>query len=382
MGDQLLKMAAQRIRHAVNNYGFVARIGGDEFTIILPETGDGNRVETISQQIIRDLSRSFKLGENKAYISASIGITVFPKDATKAATLLKNADQAMYSAKRQGRGRFCYFTSSMQETAKMRQRLVVDLHLALKESQFVLYFQPVIDLRTNRISKAESLIRWHHPEHGMISPLHFIPVAEETRLIIPIGNWIFRQAIIQASRWKQLFDPDFQISINKSPIQFMQSSESYDWIGELDAADISGKNLVVEITEGMLIENNASVAKRLQVYRNKGIEVAIDDFGTGYSSLSYLNNFDIDYIKIDQSFVRNLTPGSQNQALCEAMILMAHKLDIKVIAEGIETEEQRQILVDMGCDYGQGYLFSPPVSTELFEKFMYQWMLYSSNKDN
>lgn len=371
VGDSLLKMAAQRISNIVSNYGEVARIGGDEFTVILPAIGDGRWLDDIVELIITDLSRPFVLGEGrKTYISASVGITVYPKDATEADVLLKNADQAMYCAKRQGRNRYCYFTYSMQETAKMRQRLIVDLHQALKENQFVLYYQPIVDLGKNTISKAESLIRWHHPDHGMISPADFIPVAEETGLIVPLGDWVFNEAIGQGNRWNLLFGPDFQISINKSPAQFTQKSEHHDWLDDLD---VNGSNFVIEITEGMLIENTSTVEKRIQKYKNKKIEVAIDDFGTGYSSLSYLNKFDIDYIRIDRSFINNLSQGKQYQTLCEAMILMAHKLNIKVIAEGVETEEQKNILIAMGCDYGQGYLFSPPVPADVFEQFMVQW---------
>lgn len=276
----------------------------------------------------------------------------------------------MYLAKKSGRSCFSYFKPSMQEIAQKRQLLINDLHNALAYNQFEVYYQPIIDLKTMQIKKAEALIRWNHPQNGLIPPNEFIPLAEESGLIIGIGDWVYKEATRQTKRWQENYYPDFQVSVNKSPVQFRSSNKIEDWIAHLNTLGLSGSSSVIEITESLLMENEERIVHKLLQLRDLGIQVSLDDFGTGYSSLSYLKKFDIDYVKIDQSFVRNLTPDSQDMALCEAMIVMAHKLDIKVIAEGIETEEQHRLLSQMECDYGQGYLYSRPVPAAEFEKLL------------
>lgn len=369
VGDVLLKKAAQRIADQVRESDTISRIGGDEFTAILPEIGDSINVDHIAQKIIKALTEPFQLGEEKAYISASIGITVYPKDGCEVSELLKNADQAMYLAKISGRGRFSYFTAEMQQEAQERQEIINDLRRAIEEQQFQLYYQPIIDFNTMSIKKAEALIRWNHPTKGVVSPIDFIPFAEQTGLIVSIGDWVFKEAARQVKKWKQLFCDDFQVSINKSPVQFRQP-EGNDWFEYLTKLDLPGKNCVIEITESLLMEQSREVGELLLKYRDAGIEVALDDFGTGYSSLAYLNEFHIDYIKIDQSFVCELKVGSQSLALCEAIIVMAHKLNMKVIAEGIETRLQAELLQNMGCDFAQGYFFSQPLNANEFEQFV------------
>jgi EAL domain-containing protein (putative c-di-GMP-specific phosphodiesterase class I) len=285
--------------------------------------------------------------------------------------LLKNADQAMYAAKNQGRNRYHYFTQSMQQAAQTRLLLMKDLRKALAGQQFRVYYQPIVVLQTEAIHKAEALIRWEHPKRGLIGPVDFIPLAEETGLIIDIGDWVFQQAAQQVGAWRKTYHSEFQISVNKSPVQFHSQLENHpSWNLHLDSLNLPGQCIVVEITEGLLLSTGSNVTNRIQEFRDAGIQVSLDDFGTGYSSLSYLNKFDIDYLKIDQSFVRNLAPGSSNMALCEAIIVMAHKLGMKVIAEGIETKQQRDLLLLAGCDYGQGFLFSKPVPAEQFEKLL------------
>jgi EAL domain-containing protein (putative c-di-GMP-specific phosphodiesterase class I) len=286
--------------------------------------------------------------------------------------LLKQADQAMYAAKRQGRDRFCYFTPAMQAAAESRLRLTNDLRNALAENQFRLVFQPIVELATGDIQKAEALVRWQRPMHGLVSPAEFIPIAEATGTIIEIGEWVFHQAVNEVARWRRHHHAGFQVSINESPVQFHNNSDTLSgWAEHLRHLDQSGSCVVVEITEGLLLDASPLVSEKLLAYRDAGIQVALDDFGTGYSSLAYLKKFDIDYLKIDQTFVHNLAANSTDLALCEAMILMAHKLGIKVIAEGIETPAQRDLLLQAGCDYGQGYLFSRPVPAEEFEKLLY-----------
>jgi len=362
MGDVLLVAAAERLQSSVRETDTVARLGGDEFTVILSEIHDASSVERISEHILKRLSEPFQLGDEVAHVSASIGITFYPEDATDVEGLLKNADQAMYAAKQSGRNQYQYFTASMQEVAQVRMRLVNDLREALENDQFELVYQPIIDLVTGIIHKAEALIRWRHPTRGLINPVEFIPLAEQTGLIVEIGNWVFHEAARQAACWRKKHHPDFQISVNISPVQFKKDGiDLTTWLDHLKELDLPGQGVVVEITEGLLLDASPKVTDQLLMLRDAGIEVALDDFGTGYSSLSYLKKFDIDYLKIDQSFVRNLTPDSDDLALCEAIIVMAHKLNINVIAEGIETDEQRKLLSAAGCDFGQGYLFSRPV---------------------
>ncbi|WP_020484596.1 sensor domain-containing protein [Methylomonas sp. MK1] len=369
MGDELLQIAAQRILASVRETDTVARLGGDEFTVILSDVGDPGNAERIAGNLLHKMTECFQLGNEIAYISTSIGIAFYPDDADNLKSLLKHADQAMYAAKRQGRNQYCFFIPTMQESAQARLRLSNDLRLALAGQQFYLCYQPIVELATNTVRKAEALIRWQHPTRGLINPADFIPIAEETGLISSIGNWIFQEAAEQTSRWRQSIHEKFQISINKSPVQFRNERDSHrDWLDTLEALSLSGQSVVIEITEGLLLDANSSVAEQLLSFRDAGIQVSLDDFGTGYSSLSYLKKFDIDYLKIDQSFVRNLAIGSDDMALCEAIIVMAHKLGIKVIAEGIETSSQRDLLTAAGCDFGQGYLFAKPLPAQEFEK--------------
>jgi len=366
-GDQLLIETAKRINYCVRATDTVARLGGDEFTVILPELDDTFHVERIAQDIIETLNMPFTLGVEEAYVSASIGIALYPNDTYKIDTLMKYADQAMYLAKENGRNQFSFFTASIQKQAQYRHQLMIDLHFALKENQFKLYYHPIINLQSGQIVKAEALLRWIHPTRGMVSPVEFIPLAEESGLIVDIGNWVFQQATQQIKDWQnQGFD--IQVSINKSPVQFRSITDHLDWIDQIKELDIKENSLVIEVTESLLIDNAETVQKQLLGFRDNGIQVAIDDFGTGYSALSYLNKFDIDYLKIDRSFISNLDSGSNELILCEAIIVMSHKLGLQVIAEGIETEAQQQLLINAGCDFGQGFLFSKPVPVEDFER--------------
>jgi diguanylate cyclase (GGDEF)-like protein/PAS domain S-box-containing protein len=372
VGDMLLKDAAQRIGSCVRETDTVARLGGDEFTIVLSEISDSSDVDDIAQKIISKLAEPFQLGGEVVHVSASIGITLYPNDTVDIDELIKNADQAMYVAKKKGRNRSSYFTASLQVAAQTKLRLTNDLHLALEAKQFRLHFQPIIAMSTGHIQKAEALLRWQHPERGMIAPMEFIPLAEETGLINEIGDWVFKESARWAKRWCSRFADDFQVSINKSPAQFRAEGYRYaeKWFEFLKELGLSGKNAVIEITEGLLLNADVHVADQLLKLRDAGIQVAIDDFGTGYSSLSYLKKFDIDYLKIDRTFVHNLETDADNMALSEAIIVMAHKLGLKVIAEGVETEGQRKLLAKAGCDFMQGYLFSKAVPPEEFEKLL------------
>ncbi|GIU44981.1 diguanylate cyclase [Shewanella sairae] len=369
MGDRLLLEAAKRIKACIRETDVVARLGGDEFTVILSGITDTAGVDKVAKHILSCIAEPYILGEETAYISASIGITLYPDDAATIDGLLKHADQAMYAAKGEGRNRFHYFTPSMQRYAKHRMRLIQDLRHAIIHQEFELYYQPIICLQHDTCLKAEALIRWRHPKRGLVSPIEFIAVAEETGLIIEIGNWVFQQAARQSALWRDRFGVEVQISINKSPVQFRDEGDSFEsWAALLKSLKLTNNNICVEITEGLLLDNSQTISSTLATYRESGIQVSLDDFGTGYSSLAYLKKFEIDYLKIDQSFTRNLDSNGNDFTLCEAIIVMAHKLGMQVIAEGVETEYQRQLLADAGCDFGQGYLFSKPVPAEEFEQ--------------
>ena len=370
-GDLLLIQAARRIKACVQDTDTVARMGGDEFTVILSKIPDRAQLEQMLQGILQSLAEMFQLQDEQVYISASIGITLFPQDATVIEDLFKNADQALYVAKGAGRNRFSFFTAILHEAAQTRVRLANDLRSALAGNQFRVVYQPIIELATGAVHKAEALIRWQHPTRGVISPADFIPIAEASGLIVDIGEWVFMQAAQQVRQWRTTIHPDFQISVNKSPVQFHHCGKhNAPWFEQLSAMGLPGASIAVEITEGLLLDTSESVDQQLLALRDNGIGVSLDDFGTGYSSLSYLQKFDIDFIKIDQSFVRNLIPGCTDLALCKAIIVMAHELSIKVIAEGVETAQQRDLLAAAGCDYAQGYLFARPMPADELDTFI------------
>ena len=374
-GDGLLQQAADRLVQCVRAIDTVARIGGDEFTVILGHLQDGAIVERVAHDIVRTLSEPFQVGQDTIHVSASVGITLYPDDAANADALIKNADQAMYAAKNAGRNQSHYFTHRMQHEAQVRMRLVNDLREALARGQFELAYQPIVDLAGGAIHKAEALLRWRHPLRGAVAPAEFIAVAEQTGMIGAIGEWVYEQAARQAALWRATIDPSFQISVNVSPEQLRKKGSGRVPLSEQLLADRarqragqarpSAPPVIVEITEGVLLEHSGAVLRQLQLLQDAGIELAIDDFGTGYSALSYLRRFHVDYLKIDQTFVTRLTEHSDDLSMCEAIIVMAHKLGIKVIAEGIEQETQRDLLAGAGCDFGQGFLFARPVTAQM-----------------
>ena len=372
VGDTLLQEAARRLRSCVRDADTVARLGGDEFTVLLADLSDRTHLEDIAQKIIGRLAEPYQLGNELAYVSASIGITLHPGDANDIDTLMKHADQAMYAAKRQGRNRFCYFTATLQEVAQARLKLSRELREAVAGKEFLIHFQPIVDLSTGRIHKAEALLRWQHPTRGLVDPMSFIPLAEDTGLINEIGEWAFREAALHAKAWCREYGADFRISVNISPVQFRSDGRArvQGWLRHLQDIGLSGESLIVEITESLLLNVHADVTRQLFQMRDAGIQIAVDDFGTGYSSLSYIKQFPIDYLKIDRSFVRDLNISPNDMALSRAIIVMAHELGLKVIAEGVETEDQRALLTAAGCDYAQGYLYANPLPAADFEALM------------
>jgi len=365
-GDLLLIESARRIKDCVGQSSTVARIGGDEFIVILSELPRMEQVELVCPKILDALAAPFNLRDSAGYVSASIGISLYPFDATNPEELIRKADQAMHVAKSSGKNRFAYFTKELDDRAHERLKIMNDLRVALPMDQFEIHYQPIVDLKTKRLVKAEALIRWDHPTMGRVSPALFVPLAEELGLITPIGNWMFRETVRFCKECELVFDFPFQIGINMSPIQFMSDGSGLHLVQYLSETGFPGERIVIEITEGVLMNASDNVFSRFNEFRKAGIQIALDDFGTGYSSMSYLHRFDIDYIKIDKSFVQNVTVNQGSRAIAETIIAMAHKLNKEVIAEGIETQDQLEYLVQAGCDYGQGFLFSQAVPAEQF----------------
>lgn len=375
MGDALLLQAAERIRACVRPQETVARMGGDEFTVVLSDLTDSAEAEAVAQKIILAMAAAFHLHEERVFVSASIGISVFPDDGRQIEELFKHADQALYVAKGAGRNRLGHFTPDLQQAALLRMRLSNDLREALPQGQLSLEYQAIVAMGSRVICKAEALLRWTHPSRGRIGPDLFIPLAESSGLIIEIGEWVFQQAARQVLDWRQRLHPGLQISINKSPVQFrhQQGQADHDqWVATAQGLGLADGALAIEITEGLLLEGDSEVNRQLETLRQGGFLVSLDDFGTGFSSLSYLHQYAIDLLKIDQRFVRNLRPGTKDLALCKAIITMAHELGLQVVAEGVETPEQFELLRSAGCDYGQGYLFARPLPVEAFEQLLRQ----------
>ena len=361
VGDQLLIEVATRLKKCVRDIDMVARLGGDEFTIILSDLDDITVIDRIAHSILAALATPFLLNGQPHYISTSIGVTFSPSDGVDDVQLLKNADQAMYHAKELGRNNVQYFTQELQSNATKRLALSNDLRQAIERQQLYLEYQPIVCLTSNKIMKAEALLRWNHPELGIVPPNEFIELAEESGLINIIGEWVFEQAAKQV-KILQRIEPNFTISVNTSPVQYHSNTiDPKAWYRQLSQLNLQDKSIIIELTETLLIESNSDSVETLKDFRACGMPIALDDFGTGYSSMSYLNKFDIDYLKIDRSFVSNLSPKSKENALCKAIVTMANSLGMKIIAEGIETPQQQQLLSDMGCNFGQGYHLSRPI---------------------
>ncbi len=367
-GDALLAEAARRVKACVRATDTLARLGGDEFTVILAGLERVGSVDRIAQAVVDTLARPFDVLGEPAGISASVGIALYPADARELPELISHADQAMYASKNAGRNRFSYFTQDLQEAALARQVIAADLREAIAQQQFELLYQPIVSLRTGAVHKAEALLRWRHPTRGLLAPAEFIPFAESSGMIVEIGDWVFREAARQVQRWQRSIGPAFQVSVNKSPVQFRRDGGQYQgWLDYLRELALPPQSLVVEISEGALQGGADALLGRLAQYRMLGLQVALDHFGTGYASLAYLKRYDIDFVKIDPSLAQTLEGEGGELALYEAIVAMAHKLGLKVVAEGVETPAQRALLVDAGCDYAQGYMFGHPMTAAELE---------------
>lgn len=358
-GDMLLRQAARRISERVRATDTVARLGGDEFTVILAGVGQLGGIERVLQELTAALALPFVLEGDTAQVSASVGVALYPADAESPDALLRHADQAMYAAKSAGRNGYSYFTPALQQAAELRRSTVREMRLALAQDQFEVHYQPIIRLCDGSIERAEALLRWRHPLRGLLAPADFIGFAEANGLIIDIGEWVFRQVVRQARQWQDEHGTAFQISINKSAVEFRCDAALYqDWGGHLARHGLAPGAIVIETTEAVLLDEARQVVDRLRQFRAMGLALALDDFGSGQVSLACIQKADIDFLKIDRSLVGELGSDGAGQGLCEAIIALAQRLGLKVVAEGVETASQRDLLRAAGCDYAQGYFFS------------------------
>jgi diguanylate cyclase (GGDEF)-like protein len=367
VGDRLLVAVAQRIRRSVRNAECVARLGGDECTVVLAEVVGPNAAVAAAQNICRALSTPFQIDGHDIYVSTSVGISMYPHDATDVGTLLKHADTAMYRAKKTNSG-FQFFEPSMEQSISDHVRMENDLRRALERNELEVFYQPQARVESGKIIGAEALMRWRHPTRGMVPPVEFIPLAEETGLINPIGEWILRTACGQLQSWFEAGLAPMRIAVNLSVKQLLQ--KNFAALVEQVLADtgLPPSLLELEITESTLMENAQGTLEALYRLRSLGVRLAIDDFGTGYSSLSYLKRFPVDIIKIDRSFVREVPHDVDDASIVTGIIALAHSLRLEVVAEGVETEAQLRFLRDQSCDILQGYYLSQPVPAEQFER--------------
>jgi diguanylate cyclase len=368
-GDALLKHVSERLQSIVRSSDIVARAGGDEFLLLLRNVGSTEEVEALIVRWMAALSRPYQITGLELHVSPSIGIARYPMDGMDADELLARADEAMYFAKRSGRKTFRFFDSSIMGFSRERLEIEAELRGALAQGQLALHYQPKIDIATGEMRSVEALIRWHHPRRGFILPGEFIPIAEESGLIIEIGDWVIREACRQAREWQQRKLPFLRVAVNVSPLQFCQANFVKKVNAALKEHSLDATYLEIELTEATLMSNAETSVALLEQLSELGVVVAIDDFGTGYSSMSYLQRFPIDKLKIDRSFISDVASNAGDASIVRAIISLAHGLRLKVIAEGVESEEQLGILKRMGCDQYQGFYRSAAVPAAEIEKF-------------
>lgn len=379
VGDLLLIELAKRLSAAIREEDTVSRMGGDEFILLLPQT-DANGAAQVAQKLLASIANTFLLEYHKLSVTASIGIALYPSDGTDIETLSKNADVAMYRAKQEGRNAYRFFTHEMQKHSQRNLEISNALHTALQRDEFHLVYQPQLSTKNNDVIGAEALIRWEHPELGSISPAEFIPIAENNGTIISIGEWVLRTAIVQAAKWQQNTMP-LIMAVNLSTVQFRHPNLPNIITSILHEAGLSAQYLEIELTEGVAMNDPQDAIKIMNTLHEIGVRMSIDDFGTGYSSLAYLKQFKVYKLKIDQSFVRDISTDPEDKAIVNAVIQLAHSLDLITIAEGVETIEQLHYLQTQGCDEIQGYYYSKPISATMFETFYQSHLISNTIKE-
>ncbi|RMF19103.1 MAG: EAL domain-containing protein [Gammaproteobacteria bacterium] len=363
-GDTLLIEASRRISGSLRGSSTVSRLGGDEFLIILPNLDDATGAERVAERILNAFRPAFSLGGQDVFVSTSIGIALFPDDSDNSSALLQHADAAMYQAKNKGKSAYHRYTPDIHETSHERLKLETLLRKALNRNELLLHYQPIVELPSRRITRVEALIRWDNPEHGLIPPDKFIPLAEESGVIISIGAWVIHTACRAARRWREVTGEDLAIAINVSPRQFRDPGFVDTVRAALNEHELPGSSLELEITERLLLDDSIETQSILRALDEMGVKLSVDDFGTGYSALSYLKSYPFDTLKIDRSFINDITVEEEDEALVNAIITMAHSLGLDVIAEGVEDESQLAFLIEKGCDMAQGYFFSRPMPPE------------------
>ncbi|MBI3574186.1 MAG: EAL domain-containing protein, partial [Gammaproteobacteria bacterium] len=375
IGDALLKAVAERLKSCVRPGDIIARLGGDEFTVVLANVAHVDDVARVARKITDSFVQPFRVEDRDLFTTTSIGITLYPFDEQDTEGLLKNADAAMYHAKESGRNVFQFFTAELNVRAERRLKLETALRQALEKNQLSLHYQPQVDTKTGRITGMEALLRWQHPELGSVSPVEFIPVAEETGLILPIGDWVLRAACRQIKAWHatKFSFSKMQVAVNISGKQLRQKDFPDHVRGVLLETDLEPRYLDLELTESLLMVDAEETGDIMHVLHDMGISFSVDDFGTGYSSLSYLKRFPIDILKIDQSFVRDIASDPNDAAIVKTVVVMAHTLGMRVIAEGVETYEQLAFLRDQDCDGSQGYYCSKPLAADEFTELLADW---------
>ena len=370
MGDVLLVKAAERLSKSIRQGDTVGRLGGDEFIVILPGLNNPMDARSVVEHLIEDFRRPFHIESRELLLTTSVGIAIYPNDGKQASELLRNADSAMYHSKALGRNTYSYFTDAMNRDVSKRLLLEEQLHGALERNEFSLHYQPQVAVDQRRIVGVEALLRWHNRKLGQIAPTEFIPVAEQTGMIVPIGEFVIRQALTMAAEWRTLASSPFKVAINLSPRQFRDPNLVPYLKRTIEALKLPAETLELEITEGVLMSGLTYVDEAVTEISGLGISIAMDDFGTGYSSLSYLRSYPFNVLKIDRSFVNDITVDITDHELVNAAIAMAHGLGLKVIAEGVETEEQFALLAHQRCDFAQGYLFSKPVEASSITAYL------------
>jgi diguanylate cyclase (GGDEF)-like protein len=362
VGDRLIAEVGRRIRQSLRGGDTVGRVSGDEFGVVLTDLAQADDAALVAQKILDALGRPFDLAGNEAYVTASIGISVFPADGDDAETLLKNADMAMYRAKELTRNAYCFFTAEMNERSVAKLQLNTDLRRAIERGEFVLHYQPKVDLRDGRIHGVEGLLRWKHPQRGMVAPAEFVPALEDSGLILPVGEWVLAEAARQLAAWQAAGLQPVPVAVNLSAKQFRRRDLDALIRGVLAAGRVPAGLIELEITESCLMDDPDEALRMLRILRAAGLNISVDDFGTGYSSLSYLTRLPLTALKIDRGFVRDVAASGEAASIVRAVIDMAHNLGFTVIAEGVETEEQVAFLRRHGCDLGQGFLFGAPMA--------------------